>query len=474
MNIKKRLISKDFVKFNGLTFISVVCLKTTVHNDGMKKNTEALCPVCRRRLPAEKTRKGFEVFLTRVCPEHGLFETKISKDADRFFDKTFSVKGKPFTPSVSQKTGKCPDDCGWCDRHEQHICTGLIEVTDVCNMACPVCYFGDKGANHISVEEFGRRLETLLAVENGSLDVLQISGGECTLHPDFDRLVETAVRAGVGRVLINTNGLKLAEDGVVLETVLRHKDKVEVYLQYDGADDDVYADLRGRAMAGLKQRVLDRLEERDVKVCLAATVYRKNLKDLPDILRTACRRSNVTGVTFQRLEKTGAARESDLESVLQEDILHALAQSGLMEYKDLIPLPCSHENCTSLGFLFCTSDRIYSLGDYVDFTKCKETISNRIAFDKTVLDYMKKNVCKCFVGKVLGDRFLLDRLQQFASAGEGASYRDMKIVRIIVKNFMDAQTFDFERARKCCVGVSVGGGKVIPFCLYNNLKGMLP
>jgi len=142
-----------------------------------------------------------------------------------------------------------------------------------------------------------------------------------------------------------------------------------------------------------------------------------------------------------------------------------------MRYKDMIPLPCSHENCTSLGFLFCMGDKVHSLGEYIDYTKCKAVMSNRLAFDQTVLDYMKKNVCDCFVGRVLGYHPVLQRLQEFAQHGNGSSYADMKIVRIIVKNFMDADTFDFERARKCCSGVAVGDGRVVPFCVHNALKG---
>ncbi|MBQ3933964.1 MAG: hypothetical protein II726_02095, partial [Elusimicrobiaceae bacterium] len=197
-----------------------------------------------------------------------------------------------------------------------------------------------------------------------------------------------------------------------------------------------------------------------------------NLKEIPAILKLAVDLKHISGITFQRLTKVGSATGTKIPSVLQEDILLSIADSGYMKYKDLIPLPCSHENCTSLGFLFCQGKKVYSLGDYVDYSKCKTQISNRIAFDKTILDYMKKNVCKCFVGRVLGGNFMLDKLQEFAQ-GNGSCHKDMKIVRIIVKNFMDADTFDWQRAQKCCTGVSVGNGKIIPFCIHNTLKGKI-
>ena len=34
----------------------------------------------------------------------------------------------------------CPYDCGLCPDHEQHCCLTLVEITDACNLTCPICY----------------------------------------------------------------------------------------------------------------------------------------------------------------------------------------------------------------------------------------------------------------------------------------------------------------------------------------------
>ena len=437
----------------------------------MKQETKALCPICLKTIPAIKVQRGSEVWLEKTCPEHGSFLVQIAKDAERFFDKTYDVEGKPFQ-AITPFNGNCGPDCGWCDAHKQHICTGLIEITEACNLACPICYFGKKSTQHITVEEFKVRLQTLLTAEQGHLDVLQISGGECLIHPQFKEILQESLHADIGRILVNTNGLRLLTDTDTFDLIKQHKDRVEIYLQFDGFDDEVYKTLRGKSLLTQKQEILKQLNVAEIKTCLAVTVYQENLKEIPAILKLAVELKHISGITFQRLTKVGSAAGTEIPSVMQEDILLAIANSGYMKYKDLIPLPCSHENCTSLGFLFCQGDKVYSLGDYIDYSKCKTQLSNRIAFDKTILDYMQKNVCKCFVGKVLGDNFMLDKLQEFAQ-GNGSSYKDMKIVRIIVKNFMDADTVDWQRAQKCCTGVSVGNGKVIPFCVHNALKGKI-
>ncbi len=435
----------------------------------MQIETQSLCPTCLRTIPAAKYTKGKDVFIEKTCPEHGHFVAQVAKDAKRFFDKRFDVEGKKFNP-VCSFHGNCGEDCGWCDEHRQHVCTGLIEITEECNLSCPVCYFGKRSSTHLSLAEFKARLDTLMKVESGYLEVLQLSGGECLIHPDFCRILDEALKANIGRILINTNGLCLLSDDAVFNKIKENKDRVEVYLQYDGTDDDVYQLLRGHSLSKAKQEIIAKLNDSEIKICLAVTVCQSNLKEIPAILDLATKMRHISGITFQRLTKVGRADGTPIPSVLQEDILLAIERSGLMAYKDMIPLPCSHENCTSLGLLFCLGDKVYSLGDYVDYTKCTDKLSNRIAFDKTILDYVKKDICNCFVGRMLGSTFLLGKLQEFAT-GNGSCHNDMKIIRILVKNFMDPGTFDFERVKKCCTGISAGNGKVIPFCIHNALKG---
>jgi pyruvate-formate lyase-activating enzyme len=336
----------------------------------MADDTQSLCPMCLATVPARRRTSGKDVFLDKTCPEHGHTTVQIAKDARRFFDKTFDVPGKVFTP-VTAFHGHCGEDCGWCDAHRQHVCTGLIEVTDCCDLACPVCYFGEKGKHHLSRDEFRARLDTLLRVESGKLEILQISGGECLTHPDFCGLLDEALVHDIGRIVVNTNGLGFLRNEAAFEKVRANRDRVEVYLQFDGFSDSVYELLRGRALTAEKQAILAKLNVAEIKICLAVTVYKNNLDQIPAILKLACETAHISGVTFQRLTKVGSAEGTAFESVFQEDILLAIAASGMMAYRDMVPLPCSHENCTSLGFLFCIADKVYSVADYVDLARVK-------------------------------------------------------------------------------------------------------
>lgn len=436
--------------------------------------TQALCPICLKTLPAKKTRRGPDVFLERNCPQHGAFSTRIAKDANRFFDKTYAPVPKGFTPTAVFR-GECGRDCGWCDAHRQHICTGLVEITHRCNLACPICYFGEKKRADLTPDEVEARIRTLLTVEGGHLDILQLSGGECTLHPQLFEIIDRALAHPITRVVLNTNGLALLSDETLFEKVRAHRDRMEIYLQFDGFDPDVYRLLRGRDLLAEKRALIEKLNAAGIKTTLAVTVCAANLTEIPAILRLSVATRHISGVTFQRLTKVGCAQGTPIESVFQEDILVAIERSGLTRYQDLIPLPCSHENCTTLGFLFCVGDQVYSLGEYLDYARVKPAISNRLAFDQSVLKYLREHLCDCFTDKLMARAGGLSRekIKSFTE-GNASAYQDMKVVRLIVKNFMDADTFDFERARQCCTGVATGNGKVIPFCVHNTLKGVYP
>ncbi|MDR2902576.1 MAG: radical SAM protein [Lactobacillales bacterium] len=407
--------------------------------------------------------------MQKNCPLHGPFDFLIARDAKRFWDKSFYTPGKSFHPISKCMEEECVGACGWCDQHEQHICTGLIEITDHCNLNCPICYFGPKRNAPISLKDFEERLNALFKIEGDKLDVLQISGGECLTHPKLCDFIDMALSKNIGRILINTNGLALLDNNKIFQKIKDNKDRVEIYLQFDGFDEKVDHALRGTSLVLKKIQVIDKLNENAIKIGLAVTVYNENLKEIPKILEFGCRMKHISGITFQRMAKFGCAKNTKLTTVLHEDLLLAIASSGMIKYKDLIPLPCSHLNCTSLGFLFVTPEKTYNLGDYINFSKCKDAISNRIAFDETVLEYLGQNVCDCFVGKILGSKFDLNKLQSFIK-NKSSLYQDMKVLRIVVKNFMDAETFDFKRAKRCCIGVAIGPNRVVPFCVHNNLK----
>ncbi len=440
--------------------------------------TTSCCPVCLQLLPAYKTIKGQNVYLKKSCAQHGDFEILISKDSKRFTDKTFSSTGKTVYENQTQVSEGCPSDCGLCPDHQQHLCTALIEITDRCDLQCPICYFGEAGSSDISIDEFKARLATVLRTENGELDILQISGGEPTQHRHFPQILETALEENINRILINTNGLSILDSDVVFNSIRDNKDRTEVYLQFDGYNESANRILRGADFSHQKEQVIEKLNAADIKICLAVTLIPENLSEIRNILDLATKVKNITGVTFQRFSHSGRGVGLPNISLTQEDILQAIDDTNYLRYEHIVPLPCSHENCTSISFIFVADNQMYPLGKYIDFAKHQSIIKDRLQFDSTVLTELKKELACTSSGCcswIIDNRKITRKLREFTN-GRASNYNNMKMLRIVVKNFMDAETFDTERAKKCCVGVSIGGDRIIPFCVNNifNKRQQLP
>jgi len=164
----------------------------------------------------------------------------------------------------------CPDSCGICPQHEQHVCLPILEITDHCNWECPICLVTNPGSHHWTREEVARVLDGLIRSE-GQIDVLNLSGGEPTLNPYFREIVEECVsRKQILRVSVSTNGSMLARNRELLEFLAERR--VIVSLQFDGLDDEIYRTLRGRPLLAEKRRLIDLCGELDSSMSLTATV----------------------------------------------------------------------------------------------------------------------------------------------------------------------------------------------------------
>ena len=231
--------------------------------------TRSLCPECRRVIDAQILLRDGRVIMRKRCPDHGWFEALVFGDADLYtkiarFNKPGTIPLK-FTTEVREG---CPHDCGLCPEHRQHTCLALIEVNSACNLDCPLC-FANSGTHlaktgfELTRQQVTFMLDRYVEAE-GNPEVLQFSGGEPTLHPDLLDFVELAKEKGVGYVMINTNGLKIAHDDRLLAGLQRLKP--HVYLQFDGFESTTNLALRGRReLVQEKLRALDRLAEADVR-----------------------------------------------------------------------------------------------------------------------------------------------------------------------------------------------------------------
>ncbi|MCA9130455.1 MAG: radical SAM protein [Planctomycetales bacterium] len=456
--------------------------------------TQSLCPECHAVVPAKIIARGKRVYFRKKCPTHGHREDFVCSDVARYDRLDTSLPAKLPATTFTQPNKGCPFDCGLCTEHEQHTCIGVIEITDGCNLTCPMCYAGSApGRQAKSVDDIKRAIDALVAAE-GRAEVIQLSGGEPTLHPHLLEIVDYALKQPVDYVMINTNGIRLAHDVPLVAALAEHRSRLEIYFQFDSLDDGQVAALRGQTgLVEIKLKALERLAAAQLNVTLVATLQGGvNESAAADLLDFASNRPEVTGLSFQPATYSGryVLPEQLEKRITFPDVIDSIAADSRNEFaaEDFFPLPCAHPNCHWLSLAVRDASKLRPITKLVDVKQNLDLLANGISFtrgdcQKLAQQVISRMACGesgcCTAGisdaalpivedlaphrseNELIESFLKRAIEQTAGA------RDM--LRITVTSFLDAYNFDVRRVMKCCTHHVLPSGHIIPFCAYNVL-----
>src|SRR5688572_5822969 len=153
--------------------------------------TTSLCATCYALVPAKIIVDDGNVYYLKRCRSHGVQKVLVSTDPVYYKLCLDYLKPGDRPLNLQSRTEHgCPYDCGLCPDHEQHSCLALIDVNEACNLTCPVC-FADSStlkAAHRPLAEIERMMDALVESE-GEPDLLQISGGEPTIHPQILEII---------------------------------------------------------------------------------------------------------------------------------------------------------------------------------------------------------------------------------------------------------------------------------------------
>src|ERR1700693_5730617 len=311
--------------------------------------TTSLCETCLALVPAKIEIRDGEVWYQKRCRQHGVQSTLVSTDAAYWRRCKDYIKpgDKPLAFQNRTEFG-CPYDCGLCPDHEQHSCLALIETNEHCNLTCPVCFADSSPARgkQLPLATVEHMLDSLIASE-GEPDLVQISGGEPTLHPELFEILDAVQARPVRHVMINTNGLRIAREPDFVARLAERKRGLEIYLQFDSLERDALMKLRGADLRSVRREALENLERNGISTTLVVTVKRGvNDDEIGAIVRHALEWRCVRGVTFQPVQDAGRNENFDKERhriVLSEIRERVIPDSGVFDGNDMIPLPCNPE-----------------------------------------------------------------------------------------------------------------------------------
>ena len=445
------------------------------------ESTVAICPVCFRKLDGKIILKDGKVYIYRVCPDCGEQIDLLEEDSVYWLNrKKYDKPGNSIKAQTEIKSG-CPYDCGLCANHGQHSCIGIIEITEDCNLECPVCYSESKKGmrKYLSIEKIKNVAEFLIEAEGGEAEVLQISGGEPTMHPNILEIITMLKTLNIRYVMLNTNGLRLAEDEEFAYRLgkIAENGGFEVYLQFDGLSDSIYEKIRGRKLYEIKMKAIKNLQKYSIPATLVMTVIKDiNEEAVCNVVEFALKEPYIRGVNLQPICYSGR-----VDSIKR---LNRTTLSGLVDriYKNLghifrkgsiVPLPCNVER-VAFSFMFKSKDGKYvPVTEKIDIEDHLDDIDNTFAFN---LDNILKKgfICSCCMNSISGSFLkevfdLLPANFMFMSKKNKIEYINNNIFRLSISSFVDKYNFDLKSAQKECAHIITEDYRRIPFSMYNML-----
>ncbi len=449
--------------------------------------TSSLCRVCKEGLPARVVAREGAVWLLKRCPAHGAQDIAIGTSVD-WYERTRAWR--PAVPALRELRRAvdlgCPFDCGPCEQHQVPVAMPVVTITSACNLDCPICYVHNKNdaAYHMPLEDFRAVLRHVKARRGGTLDLLNLTGGEPMLHPRFEEFLAIAQEEGVRRITICSNGLKLRDEALVARL---QGLGARVALSFDTFDAATDVLMQGVSLLPAKLRCLDNLERHGVDVTLIPVVTRGyNDHEIGRILDFAMARACVRHVEVHAMTYTGqggATFDRGGRISLYEVLERIAAQTGWIGIDDFVPSPRAHPLCYQVAYLLVDPEG----GPPVPFTRFLDPMTMYLSLSDTL--YMEPTprleaalreaidrlwaedppdaarVLRLLKG-LLREAFPSDRSLD-PEQSLRASERWIKA--IYVHAHMDEETFDTERLAACCDANCCPDGSTIPVCAYNVL-----
>ena len=464
------------------------------------KETKSICPECHSVLTARIFEDNGMVMMSKSCPVHGSYEDVYWSDFEQWNRvKRYSTVGDGLENPRTDTSRGCPFDCGICPNHKSHTVLSIIDVTNRCNLKCPICFANASAAGYVyqpSLEEICRMIDNLAANRPVSAKALQLSGGEPTLRDDLPDIVSYAHSAGIHHVEVNTNGIRIANDPGFLDRVMEAYVS-SFYLQFDGVTNEPYRITRGLDLMPTKLKAIDNLRARghDSTILVVTLVGGVNDNQLGRIIEfAASNHDTIRCVNVQPVSITGRIDRNKLADyrITIPDFMRLVEEqtNGQVRRSDFYPVPAvvpfakavgalkgkrfpeftMHEHCGMATFAFVEDGKLVPITRYANvdaFMNAMNEVAALAQAGKKVRANMKMiDSLRHLRLKVLGP-LVTGVMKEGSYEALGRLMRS--IIMIGAMHFMDGYNFDLERVERCGIHYAIPDGRIIPFCTMNTL-----
>jgi uncharacterized radical SAM superfamily Fe-S cluster-containing enzyme len=434
--------------------------------------TKSLCHHCLALVDTKIVFQDDKVWMLKHCKTHGEMKSMIADDVTYYKQLRNYNKQSEMPLKFNTKVHYgCPYDCGLCTDHEQHSCLTIVEVTDRCNLACPTCYANSAPnyGRHRTLEEIEKMFDTVVANE-GEPDVVQISGGEPTVHPEFFKILDIAKSKPIKHLMLNTNGIRIAKDIKFVETLATYMPDFEIYLQFDSFKPEVLEKLRGEDLTEVRKKAIEHLNQFNISTTLVITLQKgENDDEIGKIIEYALQQKCVRGITFQPTQVAGRNDNYDDLSgriTLTEVRRKIYEQYPLFTPQDLIPVPCNPD-ALCMAYALKIDGEVFPMTHLINPEDLLNNSKNTIVFEHD--EKLKTHMLNLFSTGISVDcaEGEFNELMCCLPRVQSDSLNYDNLFRILIMNFMDAHDFDVRAVKKSCVHIVSDKMKIIPFETMN-------
>lgn len=465
------------------------------------KKTRSICPECFKVIDATIYEESGQVLMRKECLEHGDFEDIYWSSFKEYTRaQKYSIIGNGIENPMTESVHGHPFDCGLCPNHKSHPSLAIIDVTNRCNLQCPICFANSAVSGYVyepSKEDIQNMLQTLSQIKPIPPNALQFSGGEPTVRKDLPDIIRMAKEHGFDHIEINSNGIKLAESVEYCQELL-DAGVSTIYLQFDSIKPEPYLITRGRDLLKTKMKAIENCRKAGLTSLVLVPTVVKGVNDdqLGEILAFAAENFDVIRcVNFQPVSITGRI---DFEKRKQmritiPDCMQLIEEQteGQVQASDFYPVPSVvpisqalgalkgktypeftvHEHCGMAAFLFVTDKKLVSITKNIDLDEFIEAMKK---VRDTALKGSKRRAQLQMVSAVVRHTKLGLLKQLLGSVFKEASYDALgnfmkRILMVGMMHFQDPYNFDLERLERCGIHYAVSDGRLIPFCAMNTL-----
>jgi 7,8-dihydro-6-hydroxymethylpterin dimethyltransferase len=450
--------------------------------------TTGLCTTCKASIDAVIFQNDHnEVIMRKECKLHGEENVRLSTNAE-WYIKTRNIKAPHNKPAKAHeiKDG-CPFDCGPCSAHTQKVRLPVVNITSACNLNCPICFVHNKNKEpyHMSESEFKAILDHLTSAHKGELDLINFTGGDPTLHPQYTRFIELSQQAGIHRVSICTNGIKFVQDEEHLKKLSELGARVA--LSFDSFENEADVKMQGTPLLHTKLKCLELLKKYNINTTLIPVITKGyNDHEVGKIIELLFTYPNIRHLEFHTMTYTGpngVSFDRNGRISIYEVLERIESQtSSLLKINDFVSSPCAHSLCYQIAYFLVPES-----GTPIPFTKflSKEILYNCLA-DRLYLEpsaklenAMRNAINDLWIKDDAEAQLILKTLKDFMaemfpkkralSQPESLAVSEKFIKAIYIHSHMDEETFDTERIAECCDSDCFADGTTIPVCAYNVL-----